>query len=58
MMILRIGLDVGSTTAKLVVMERSTIIYQDYVRHYSDIKKRLYPSCQMYSTGSRIERQH
>jgi predicted CoA-substrate-specific enzyme activase len=36
---LRIGLDVGSTTAKLVVMESNTIIYQDYVRHYSDIKK-------------------
>lgn len=39
MKILRIGLDVGSTTAKLVVMERDTIIYQDYVRHFSDIKK-------------------
>lgn len=39
MKILRIGLDVGSTTAKLVVMQRDTIIYQDYVRHFSDIKK-------------------
>lgn len=39
MKILRIGLDVGSTTAKLVVMEQGTIIYQDYVRHFSDIKK-------------------
>ncbi|AHV95518.1 2-hydroxyacyl-CoA dehydratase [Paenibacillus sabinae] len=36
---LRIGLDVGSTTAKLVVMEQSEIVHQDYVRHYSDIKK-------------------
>ncbi|GGG10173.1 2-hydroxyglutaryl-CoA dehydratase [Paenibacillus albidus] len=36
---LRIGLDVGSTTAKLVVMERDCIVYQDYVRHFSDIKK-------------------
>ncbi|WP_379128667.1 acyl-CoA dehydratase activase-related protein [Paenibacillus sp. sgz500958] len=36
---LRIGLDIGSTTAKLVVIEQSAIIYQDYVRHYSDIKK-------------------
>lgn len=38
-MMLRIGLDIGSTTAKLVVMEQGTIVYQDYVRHYSDIKK-------------------
>lgn len=36
---LRIGLDIGSTTAKVVVIERNTIVYQDYVRHYSDIKK-------------------
>ncbi|WP_081387654.1 2-hydroxyacyl-CoA dehydratase [Paenibacillus odorifer] len=36
---LHIGLDIGSTTAKLVVIERDIIVYQDYVRHYSDIKK-------------------
>ncbi|MEK4205428.1 MULTISPECIES: 2-hydroxyacyl-CoA dehydratase [Paenibacillus] len=36
---LHIGLDIGSTTAKLVVIERDLIVYQDYVRHYSDIKK-------------------
>ncbi|WP_410513396.1 acyl-CoA dehydratase activase-related protein [Paenibacillus sp. BR2-3] len=36
---LRIGLDIGSTTAKLVVLESNTILYQDYARHYSDIKK-------------------
>lgn len=38
---LRIGLDVGSTTAKLVVIERNTIVYQEYVRHFSDIKAAL-----------------
>lgn len=38
-MMMRIGLDVGSTTAKLVVMERGTIVYQDYARHFSDIKR-------------------
>lgn len=58
MKILRIGLDVGSTTAKLVVMQRDTIIYQDYVRHFSDIKKQRYLSCPMYRTGSRIAKQH
>ncbi|WP_410829545.1 acyl-CoA dehydratase activase-related protein [Paenibacillus nanchangensis] len=38
-MILRLGLDVGSTTAKLVAMEGDSICYQAYIRHYSDIKR-------------------
>ncbi|MNB72725.1 Activator of (R)-2-hydroxyglutaryl-CoA dehydratase [compost metagenome] len=37
-MVLSIGLDVGSTTAKLVVMEGPKIVHEHYVRHYSDIK--------------------
>lgn len=52
---LRIGLDVGSTTAKLVVMQRDIIIYQDYVRHFSDIKKAavtLLSEVQQRFTGS------
>lgn len=36
---LHIGLDIGSTTAKLVVIEGKAIVYQDYIRHFSDIKK-------------------
>lgn len=47
---LHIGLDIGSTTAKLVVIERDIIVYQDYVRHYSDIKKRPSLFCLMYAT--------
>ncbi|SEU29003.1 CoA-substrate-specific enzyme activase, putative [Paenibacillus sp. NFR01] len=39
MVMLRIGLDIGSTTAKLVVMEQGTILYEDYARHYSDVKR-------------------
>ncbi|MBQ9900297.1 MAG: 2-hydroxyacyl-CoA dehydratase [Acholeplasmatales bacterium] len=36
---LRLGLDVGSTTIKCVVMdEDNNIIYKDYKRHYSHIK--------------------
>lgn len=54
---LRIGLDVGSTTAKLVVMERDIIIYQDYVRHFSDIKKRRLPYCQRCSKDSQAVKQ-
>lgn len=49
---LHIGLDIGSTTAKLVVIERDIIVYQDYVRHYSDIKKRPSLFCLMYVTDS------
>lgn len=36
------GLDVGSTTVKLVVLDSSdNIIYSSYKRHYSDIKKTI-----------------
>ena len=36
--VLRIGIDIGSTTIKLVILdEQSRIIFQQYVRHFSDI---------------------
>lgn len=36
---LRLGIDVGSTTVKAVALdEKGNIIYSDYLRHYSDIK--------------------
>lgn len=34
-----IGMDVGSTTVKAVVMKDGHIIYKEYTRHYSDVKK-------------------
>lgn len=38
--ILHIGLDVGSTTIKVIVIDEQTnIIYDKYQRHFSDIKK-------------------
>ena len=38
--VLRLGLDVGSTTIKLVILDsKDEIIYSRYQRHYSDIKK-------------------
>lgn len=38
--ILNIGLDIGSTTVKIVAMDqRKNIVYSDYRRHYSDTKK-------------------
>ncbi len=40
--ILHVGLDVGSTTVKIVVMnEDKEIIYKDYRRHFSDTKNTI-----------------
>ena len=54
--LLHVGLDVGSTTVKIVVMNQSlNILYTNYTRHFSDTKntvckvleelKNQYPSC-------------
>ena len=41
--ILRVGLDVGSTTVKIVILdEKDNILYSKYQRHYSDIRKTIY----------------
>lgn len=34
-----IGIDVGSTTVKVVVLKNDEVIYKEYTRHYSDVKK-------------------
>ena len=40
--VLNIGLDIGSTTVKIVAMDnRNNILYKDYRRHYSDTKKTI-----------------
>ena len=37
--ILHVGLDVGSTTVKIIVMDSNkNTIYKDYQRHFSDTK--------------------
>ena len=39
---LRVGIDIGSTTIKLVVLdEHSSIVFQQYARHFSDITAAL-----------------
>lgn len=41
--IIHIGLDVGSTTVKVVVMNNIlNVIYTDYRRHFSDTKNTIY----------------
>ena len=38
----RLGIDIGSTTVKVALLdEQDTIIYSNYKRHYSDIKNSL-----------------
>ena len=38
-----IGLDTGSTTVKISVLdEKDTVIFTEYRRHFSDIKKTVY----------------
>ncbi len=40
--ILNIGLDIGSTTVKIVAMDqKNNVIYSDYQRHYSNTKKTI-----------------
>ncbi|MEL5939653.1 hypothetical protein WN865_08845, partial [Tetragenococcus halophilus] len=39
-MVLRAGIDVGSTTIKLVIIDqKQNAIFSKYERHYSDVKK-------------------
>ena len=39
---LRIGIDVGSTTVKMIVLDnKDNILYKEYRRHYSDTKKTI-----------------
>ena len=35
-----IGIDIGSTTAKLVVVENGSVIYQRYERHFSQVRQK------------------
>ena len=40
--LLKIGIDVGSTTVKFVVLDdNNQILYSEYRRHYSDTKKTI-----------------
>ena len=40
--VLNVGLDIGSTTIKIVVLENNQLIFSDYTRHNSDTKNTLY----------------
>ncbi len=36
--VLNVGVDVGSTTVKMVILDKGKIVYKKYLRHFSDIK--------------------
>ena len=38
---LKMGLDIGSTTVKIVLLDGDSVIYQQYRRHHSDIRGEL-----------------
>ena len=41
--VLRVGIDVGSTTIKMVILdEQNSIVFQQYLRHFSDIAATLH----------------
>ena len=41
--LLHVGLDIGSTTVKIVILNKNKeIIYSNYERHFSDTKTTLY----------------
>ncbi|HRV32943.1 MAG TPA: hypothetical protein P5281_01240, partial [Anaerovoracaceae bacterium] len=35
-----LGMDIGSTTAKIVVVDRGKIVWQKYERHFSQVRKK------------------
>ena len=38
---LKMGLDIGSTTVKIVLLDGDKVLYQQYRRHHSDIRGEL-----------------
>jgi predicted CoA-substrate-specific enzyme activase len=52
--LLNIGLDVGSTTVKIVVLDKhDKMVFSKYQRHYSDIRKTIYTLlCEAYEIFS------
>ena len=37
---INLGIDIGSTTAKLVILKNGEIIYSSYERHFSQVKEK------------------
>lgn len=37
---LSLGIDIGSTTAKVVLIDNGTVVYQEYSRHFSQVRQK------------------
>ena len=37
---LTLGIDIGSTTAKIVVVDKGTILFEKYQRHFSQVRQK------------------
>ena len=37
---LTLGIDIGSTTAKIVVVENGSVLYEKYQRHFSQVRQK------------------
>ena len=46
--VLSLGLDIGSTTAKIVLMEDGEVLYQRYERHFPMCGKRRWKWCRLH----------
>ena len=52
-----VGIDIGSTTAKLVIVEDGKVLYQKYERHYSQVRQKTVEMLDKAShllTGKRV----
>lgn len=56
--ILNVGVDIGSTTAKIVITEGDKILYRKYERHYSQVRSKtleLLKGCKEYLENAEIK---
>ena len=54
---INLGIDIGSTTAKLVILKNGEIIYSSYERHFSQVKEKtieLLKKAKNYTGDSKI----
>ena len=56
--ILNVGVDIGSTTAKIVITEGDKVLYRKYERHYSQVRSKtleLLKECKEYLADAEIK---
>ncbi|MBO5341577.1 MAG: 2-hydroxyacyl-CoA dehydratase [Lachnospiraceae bacterium] len=56
--LLNVGVDIGSTTAKIVITEGDKVLYRKYERHYSQVRSKtleLLKECKEYLDGAEIK---